>query len=45
MPLAKGNSKKSFTKNMKMMMKEGKPRDQALAIAYDVAARSKRKKK
>ena len=50
MPLVKGYSKKSFSKNVKTEMKHGKPQKQAVAIAYSVqkkakAAAMKRKKK
>ncbi len=41
MPLIRGKSKKAFEHNLKTEMHEGKPQDQALAIAYSV----KRKKK
>lgn len=41
MPLSKGKSKKSFSKNVKTEMAAGKPQKQAVAIAYAV----KRKKK
>jgi hypothetical protein len=50
MPLVKGYSKKSFSKNVKTEMKSGKPQKQAVAIAYSVqkkakAAAMKKKKK
>lgn len=41
MPLFKGKSKAAFSKNVETEMHEGKPQDQALAIAYSI----KRKKK
>lgn len=44
MPLIKGKSKKSFDKNMETEMDSGKPKDQALAIAYSVQRKNKRKK-
>ncbi len=34
MPLIKGYSPKSFSKNVSMEMKSGKPQKQAVAIAY-----------
>ncbi len=34
MPLIKGYSPKSFSKNISMEMKSGKPQKQAVAIAY-----------
>lgn len=41
MPLKKGKSKAVFEYNLKEELKSGKPKDQALAIAYS----QKRKKK
>lgn len=41
MPLQKSPSKKAFEHNVKAERKAGKPRDQALAIAYDVQRRAK----
>jgi hypothetical protein len=41
MPLKKGKSKAVFESNLKEELKAGKPKDQALAIAYA----QKRKKK
>ncbi len=46
MPLVKGkaaSSKKGFQKNLKTELKEGKPKDQSLAIAYSEARRGKKK--
>lgn len=40
MPLSKGKSNKSFVHNIKAELHAGKPRDQALAIAYSVKRRS-----
>lgn len=47
MPLVKGakaKTRKGFSENIKREMEAGKPRKQAVAIAYS-EARSKRKKK
>lgn len=44
MPLIKSPSKKAFKENMESEMDSGKPKDQSLAIAYDVKRRNKRKK-
>lgn len=44
MPLIAGKSKQSFEKNFKTEMKAGKPKDQSLAISYDIQRRNKRKK-
>lgn len=44
MPLKKGKSEKSFVANIKELIKSGKPKDQAVAIAYDVKRRSGKKK-
>lgn len=35
MPLKKGTSKETFEANLKKLLDEGYPKDQALAIAYD----------
>jgi len=45
MPLVAGSSKKSITKNIATEIRSGKKPDQAAAIAYSVAGKSKKKKK
>jgi len=47
MPLKKGYSKKSISKNIRTEIKHGKPRKQAIAIALNIAksARLKARKK
>ncbi len=45
MTLKKGTSKKTFNKNVKTEMSYGKPIKQALAIAYSVRDKSKKKGK
>lgn len=45
MPLKKGSSKKVISQNIKNEIAHGKPKDQAVAIALDVARRSKKKRK
>ena len=48
MPLVKGKaakSKKGFSTNVKREMEAGRPQKQAVAIAYSVARRGKKKGK
>lgn len=43
MPLKRGTSKKAFEHNVRAEMKAGKSQKQALAIAYSMKRRSKKK--
>lgn len=45
MPLKKGSSRATVSQNIKTEMAAGKPRKQAIAIALDVAGKSRPKKK
>lgn len=45
MPLIKSKSKQAFQKNVKAEIKAGKPREQAVAIAYSVQRQAKKKGK
>lgn len=42
MPLAKGKSKKTVSKNIAELIRSGKPKRQAIAIALEMARRKKK---
>ncbi len=44
-PLSKGKSKKVISRNISELIKSGRKKDQAVAIALDTARRSGKKKK
>ena len=45
MPLKKGGSKKAVRENIRTLIGEGKPQEQAVAISIDKAKKGKKPKK
>lgn len=45
MPLKKGGSKKTISQNIRTLMHEGRKKDQAVAIALNIAGKGKKNKK
>ena len=45
MPLRKGSSKAAVSANIRTLLHEGRPRDQAIAIAMSKAGKAKKKPK
>jgi len=45
MPLKSGKSQKAVSSNIRTLIKEGRPRDQAIAISLSKAGKNNKKKK
>jgi len=45
MPLKRGRSRKVMSQNIRELVHSGRPQKQAIAIAYRVAGRSKKRRK
>lgn len=43
MPLVKGYSQKSISKNISQLVKDGYTKEQATAISYDIARKAKKR--
>lgn len=42
MPLRRGRSEEAIRSNIRMLIREGRPREQAIAIAYEKAGKNGR---